>query len=96
MLANEENCPVVDQSIRWDQHGRSFRVVNVKLFEENILTKLFKSTKMKSFVRQLNLYKFIRISKGRDQGSYYHELFLRGCPSLCRKIRRDKNDEDGE
>jgi len=38
----------------------------------------------------LNLWGFKRITKGTDSGSYYHELFLRGRPRLCMKMRRQK------
>lgn len=30
------------------------------------------------------------MSTGPDIGSYYHELFLKGCPALCRRIRRHR------
>jgi len=37
---------------------------------------------------QLNLYGFRRITSGRDEGGYYHELFLHGRPNLCLHMRR--------
>jgi len=42
-----------------------------------------------SFQRQLNRYDFKSITKygSRDRGAYYHELFLRSRPDLCRLIR---------
>ena len=43
-----------------------------------------------SFTRQLNLWGFKRITKGRDAGAYYHQLFLRGRPRLCMRMRRQK------
>lgn len=43
---------------------------------------------MSSFQRQLNLYGFVRITSGPDEGGYYHELFLRGRPKLCSYMRR--------
>lgn len=47
-------------------------------------------TKKSSFLRQLNLYSFNRFSAGPDQGSYYHELFLKGIKFLCRRMVRQK------
>jgi HSF-type DNA-binding len=47
-------------------------------------------TKKSSFLRQLNLYSFNRFSAGPDQGSYYHEKFLRGMKFLCRRMSRQK------
>ena len=48
-------------------------------------------TKKSSFLRQLNLYGFNRLSGvGPDQASYYHEKFLRGMKFLCRRMQRCK------
>lgn len=41
---------------------------------------------MASFQRQLNLYGFHRVPYGQDRGSYYHECFLQGRPSLALRI----------
>jgi hypothetical protein len=40
--------------------------------------------------RQLNLYGFRRLTVGPDAGAYYHELFLRGRPSLSQRMVRQK------
>lgn len=48
----------------------------------------FRQSKMTSFQRQLNLYGFARLTVGADRGGYYHELFVRGRPDLCRKMVR--------
>jgi len=90
LLTNEINDFEVTQTIAWDDHGRSFRVFRKQMFEECVLPRLFGITKMKSFIRQLNLYNFTRITAGRDHGSYYHVNFLRGYPELCNSIRREK------
>lgn len=70
-------------------HGRSFGVHDPKAFAEQILPKYFtKQNKMVSFVRQLNLYGFIRIQSGKESGGYYHELFLKGRPEVNSYMRR--------
>lgn len=56
----------------------------------SILFRYFIMTKKSSFLRQLNLYSFNRFSAGPDQGSYYHEKFLRGMKFLCRRMSRQK------
>jgi hypothetical protein len=43
-----------------------------------------------SFQRQLNLYGFQRVSNGVDKGCFYHPLFLRGRPDICRIMLRTR------
>eukprot|EP00551_Chaetoceros_affinis_P000680 CAMPEP_0203642952 /NCGR_PEP_ID=MMETSP0088-20131115/8363_1 /ASSEMBLY_ACC=CAM_ASM_001087 /TAXON_ID=426623 /ORGANISM="Chaetoceros affinis, Strain CCMP159" /LENGTH=501 /DNA_ID=CAMNT_0050498951 /DNA_START=30 /DNA_END=1535 /DNA_ORIENTATION=+ len=76
--------------ISWLPHGRSFMIHRPREFEEEVMGKFFKQTKLTSFRRQLNLYDFQRITHGRDAGSYYHELFLRGRPLLAKRMIRRK------
>jgi hypothetical protein len=76
--------------ISWLPHGRSFMIHRPREFEDEIMCKFFKQTKLTSFQRQLNLYDFQRITHGRDAGSYYHELFLRGRPLLAKRVVRRK------
>jgi hypothetical protein len=45
---------------------------------------------MSSFQRQLNLYGFLRQNCGRDRGSYYHELFLKGRSDLPKIMVRTR------
>jgi len=54
------------------------------------MPKYFRQTKLTSFQRQLNLYGFCRLTSGRDRGGYYHELFLRGRPFLCKRMMRTR------
>lgn len=85
-----------DHIIGWLPHGRSFKIYQQKEFVEMILPKYFVMTKKSSFLRQLNLYGFNRLSgTGSDQGSYYHEKFLRGMKFLCRRIHRQKVNGNG-
>lgn len=92
MLDHVESAsePGLAEIISWQPHGRCFLVRKPKDFTNIILPRFFQQKKYASFQRQLNLYGFNRITKGPDRGSYYHELFLRGKPFLCRGINRIK------
>jgi len=76
--------------ISWSTHGRAFKVYKSEAFVNVVLHRFFKQTKITSFHRQLNLYGFRRILKGADSGAYFHEMFLRGKPFLCRAMIRVK------
>ncbi|RYG68804.1 hypothetical protein EON64_04315, partial [archaeon] len=45
-------------------------------------------TKLTSFQRQLNLYGFRRLTKGEDQGCYFHPKFQRRRRDLLGEIKR--------
>lgn len=81
----------LDSIVSWQPHGRCFLVKNQSEFVQRILKgpdSRLKQTKFPSFLRQLNLYGFKRISNGRDKGGYYHELFLKGKPFLSYYLQR--------
>ena len=93
------------QGIKWGQKGKSV-VVNPVLFEKEFLNhpdSLFKTSNISSFIRQLNLYGFRKVTAFRQleedepkqatDGSeileFYNEYFRRGCPQLLVKLRRN-------
>jgi hypothetical protein len=80
----------LEDVILWMPHGRAFMVRQPKVFITDVLARFFKQSKYMSFTRQLNLWGFKRITRGRDSGAYYHELFLRGRPRLTLRMRRQK------
>lgn len=78
-----------DKYISWQSHGRAFRVHDPVNFVSFVMPRFFHQTRYTSFQRQLALYGFVRMTKaGKDRGSYYHDLFLKGYPDLCLTIRR--------
>jgi hypothetical protein len=78
-------------------HGRAFGIHDINAFTDEILPKYFsKQSKLVSFVRQLNLYGFVRIHSGLDMGGYYHELFLQGRPELFPFMRRTGASSKGK
>lgn len=74
--------------IRWEEHGKAFRITDPERFAEEVLPLYFRHSKLTSFQRQLNLYGFRRVTKGEDQGSYYHAKFQKGKVSSVMEIRR--------
>jgi HSF-type DNA-binding len=81
-----------DSIISWQSHGRAFIVHDQEHFVSDIMPHFFRQSQFPSFLRQLALYGFQRISKRTvsDQGSYFHEMFLRGEPDLCQNIQRQR------
>jgi hypothetical protein len=70
-------------------HGRAFRVHERETFIKEVLPNYFGGQgKWTSFLRQVKLYGFLRISVGPDCNAYYHELFLRTRPELTQFMRR--------
>jgi hypothetical protein len=76
--------------VSWLPHGRCFQVHKPKEFVKDVMPTYFRQTKLTSFQRQLNLYGFCRLTSGTDRGAYYHELFLRGRPFLCKRMIRTR------
>lgn len=78
----------LDYIISWNGDGKSFQVHHPQKFVSEVLPNYFRCSKMKSFQRQLNFYKFIREITGPQEGSYSHPKFLRGEAELARTIKR--------
>lgn len=76
--------------ISWQPHGRCFVIHKPKEFTELVMPHYFRQSKLTSFQRQLNLYGFCRLTRGKDSGGYYHELFLKGRLFLAQKMQRTK------
>jgi len=60
--------------ISWLPHGRSFRVLQPKAFEERVIPLFFRHGRYASFARQVNGWGFKRVCNGPDYGAYYHEV----------------------
>jgi HSF-type DNA-binding len=75
--------------VSWMPHGRSWRVHKPREFEIRVIPVYFEHVKFSSFIRQANGWGFHRITvDSRDRNSYYHPLFLRGLPHLCKPMKR--------
>mmetsp|Transcript_9906 Transcript_9906/g.28081 ORF Transcript_9906/g.28081 Transcript_9906/m.28081 type:complete len:557 (-) Transcript_9906:251-1921(-) len=78
--------------ISWLPGDFAFKVHDARAFEAHVIPKYLASmTQYKSFLRQLNLYNFQRISsKGELRGSYHHPHFSRSRKSLCNRMSLTK------
>jgi hypothetical protein len=98
LFGNQKNsrslqCPSkfhVPRSCRLIRHFSGRRYQFAYLTSTVIVIRYFRQSKLTSFQRQLNLYGFRRITQGPDGGAYYNEKFLRGRPSLCLTMKRQK------
>eukprot|EP00934_Nitzschia_sp_Nitz4_P007165 Nitzschia sp. Nitz4//scaffold185_size43419//24103//25634//NITZ4_007303-RA/size43419-augustus-gene-0.65-mRNA-1//1//CDS//3329539715//7155//frame0 len=77
----------------WQMEGRAFKVHNIDLFMKHLMPKFFKLTKFESLQRQLNLYSFTRIARGKMKGCYHHPLFVKGGWTLSQSMQRRKPEE---
>jgi len=69
-------------------NGRAFAIQKPDKFFKEIVPLYFRQSRLSSFKRQLNLYGFELINTGPARGGYYHELFVKDRPELCRRMRR--------
>lgn len=78
-------------AISWDSMGQAI-VVKYSKFEEEYLQKgIFKTNKISSFVRQLNLYGFRKVYRNAHDNKshvFYHKFFKRDKKSLISEIKR--------
>jgi len=68
--------------------GKAFAIHKPDKFFKEIVPKYFRQSRLSSFKRQLNLYGFELINTGSARGGYYHDMFIKDRPELCRKMRR--------
>ena len=69
-------------------NGRAFAIHKPDTFFKEIVPLYFRQSRLSSFKRQLNLYGFELINTGPSRGGYFHELFVKDRPELCRRMRR--------
>ena len=74
--------PLYAQAINWDAGGMAV-VVDPSVFEALVLGRVFKSTKFKSFVRQMNLHGFKQIKTDDAHVQVFEcSLFVRDDPDM--------------
>jgi hypothetical protein len=73
--------------ISWCNGGRAFKIHKPDHMIQ-ILKGYFYQTKYKSFLRQLQSYGFIRVTKGEFRGMASHPLLIQGRRGLCVGMKR--------
>merc|ERR1712196_637845 len=77
-----------DDIIKWTDNGEAFFILDTDKITKEVLPKYFRQSKLASFQRQLNLYGFSRINKGKFQGAYQNLFFKRNRKDLLCNVRR--------
>jgi hypothetical protein len=85
----------MESVIGWVLGGRGFMIHNSNKLAD-ILPLFFGQTKYKSFLRQLNMWDFDRISHGPNNGTYMHPYFVKGKQIDLMYERLTKNVEETE
>ncbi|CAK74118.1 unnamed protein product (macronuclear) [Paramecium tetraurelia] len=81
-----------DNIIRWNDFGDKFMILDKPTFIQKILPKYFRHQKFSSFLRQLNLYGFLRVCTERNNSCYYNLQFNKQSPNLqMKKKQRPSN-----
>lgn len=60
--------------VTWLPHGRSWRILRPKDFEQKVIPLYFRHGRYSSFMRQVNGWGFRRVTGGSDYNSYYHQV----------------------
>lgn len=71
-------------------HGKAFAIHDEEAFASEVMPRYFSACRLSSFLKQLNLYGFHKLTAGRDKGKlhYFHPSFLMGKPRLSETIQR--------
>ncbi|XP_068241999.1 heat shock factor protein isoform X4 [Palaemon carinicauda] len=85
-----------DDLICWTENGRSFIIQNQARFSRELLPQYYKHNNMASFVRQLNMYGFHKVTSAdsgglrveKDEMEFAHPAFQQGREDLIENIKR--------
>lgn len=86
--------------ICWNPDGMSFRILDKKRFESDVMPLYFDSARFKTFQRSLNLWGFLVRNKPNSSAregvsDRYHKLFQRDRPELCDIMQRFRVKQPG-
>lgn len=77
--------------IGWSDDGKGFRIYDKEGFMKNVLPLVSKTREYSAFIRQLNLYGFIKVKSSTHlYEEYFHTNFQKGREDLLPYVRNDK------
>ena len=87
-----------NNSICWSEDGERIKILSKDLFLKTTLPLLSKTKEYSAFIRQLNIYGFVKVKTERvdDTEEYYHPQFKRDQPGLIPFIKRVSNGNRGD
>ncbi|CAL1536536.1 unnamed protein product [Lymnaea stagnalis] len=93
--------PTTDELIHWDSSGTSFHVYDQQRFSREILPLYFKHNNIASFIRQLNMYGFRKVTHidqgglkiEKDDLQFQHQFFQRGEQDMLQFIKRKVSNQ---
>jgi hypothetical protein len=78
--------------VSWSKRGTSFKIHDRALFKEEIMKKYTSCSKLTYFSDTLRSWGFSRLKKGKgdENNAYYHRLFQKDRPELCRSFTKEQ------
>lgn len=84
------------QYISWSNNGNSFIIHDQNQFSRVVLPNFFKHSHFTSFVRQLNMYGFRKLTNtvyssatsGQESMEFHHPQFIKGHPNMLEFVKR--------
>jgi hypothetical protein len=76
--------------VSWLEHGKAFKIHNLKVFKESILHRFFGVSKYRYFGDVLRSWGFVIFKKGRDKGAFFHKYFVQTEPRLSLHLSRSQ------
>ena len=72
----------------WTLDGKTFNIRGLDNFEKEVLPLYFKTSRLKSFQKQLSIYGFKSTKFINDVITYYHKYFMKNNPEMLLLLRR--------
>jgi len=85
------NDPMLGHLIKWTPDGKGIVVMHSEEFARQVLSSYFKHSNFSSFVRQLYLYGFTRVSLPNGTVEFTNSNFVRGREDLWGQISRGRH-----